>query len=128
MDTDAGGTSIQDQYLGKARKDRSWLTVVLNSGKKIGGRIVSFDRYTVILEDRGSEQMVFKHAIATISSARSFSNTIALDKAVAERRPGVSEAPPPTVGRGGDAPEAAPRAGDAPAGSDRPRTGPPTDR
>ena len=81
MDRDAGAANIQDQYLTRARKERSWLTVVLNSGKKIGGRIVSFDRYTVILEDRGQEQMVFKHAIATINVSRSFSNSIQLDKA-----------------------------------------------
>jgi len=81
MDRDGGGVNIQDQYLGRARKDRAWLTVILNSGKKIGGRIVSFDRYTVILEDRGAEQMVFKHAIATVSVSRSFSNTIDLKAA-----------------------------------------------
>jgi len=37
MDKDAPGTSIQDQYLTRARKDRWWLTVFLNSGKTIGG-------------------------------------------------------------------------------------------
>lgn len=89
MEKDAGGVNIQDQYLGRARKDRSWLTLVLNSGKKIGGRIVSFDRYTVILEDRGSQQMVFKHAIATISVSRAFTNAIPFDKAKPE-----DEAPP----------------------------------
>ena len=111
MDKDEGGTNIQDQYLGKARKDRSWLTVVLNNGKKINGRIVSFDRYTLIPEDRGSQQMVFKHAIATVSTARSFSNTIAL-----------AGARPPDR-RGGDAPEVGPRAGDTPEDPDRSRSG-----
>jgi len=62
MDKDAPGTSIQDQYLTRARKDRWWLTVFLNSGKKIGGRVVGFDRYVVVLEDRGQEQMVFRYA------------------------------------------------------------------
>ncbi len=76
MDKDTGVTNIQDQYLARARKDRSWLTVFLNSGKKLGGRVVSFDRYTVILEDRGHEQMVFKHAIATITASRTFANSI----------------------------------------------------
>lgn len=76
MDKDTQGTGIQDQYLARVRKDRSWLTVVLNSGKKIGGRVVSFDRYTLILEDHGREQLVFKHAIATITAARAFTNAI----------------------------------------------------
>lgn len=81
MDKDAPGTSIQDQYLTRARKNRWWLTVFLNSGKKIGGRVVGFDRYVVVLEDRGQEQMVFKHAIATMTTSRSFSNTIDVDRA-----------------------------------------------
>ncbi len=115
MDKDGGSTSIQDHYLGKARKDRAWLTVILNSGKKIGGRIVSFDRYTVILEDRGSEQMVFKHAIATISAARSFTNTIDLNRAAAG-----------TEGRG--AAEPGSPAGKTAAGADGPPTGSTTSR
>jgi host factor-I protein len=81
MDKDAnGGMNIQDGYLGRARKEKAWLTVFLNSGKKIVGRIKSFDRYTVILEDRGSEQMIFKHAIATINVTRSFGNPINFDR------------------------------------------------
>jgi host factor-I protein len=80
MDKGNEQTSIQDSYLGRARKERAWLTVVLNSGKKIAGRIRSFDRYTLILEDRGEEQMIFKHAIATISVSRTFANPVPLDK------------------------------------------------
>ena len=80
MDKDHEGINIQDSYLGRARKDRAWLTVFLNSGKKIVGRIKSFDRYTVILEERGGEQMIFKHAIATISVSRNFGNQINFEK------------------------------------------------
>ncbi len=81
MDKDLGSTNIQDDYLARARKARAWLTVVLNSGKKVVGRILSFDRYTLILEERGGEQMIFKHAIATISAARTFANPIRFDGA-----------------------------------------------
>jgi host factor-I protein len=81
MDKENGTLNIQDNYLTRARKDRAWLTVVLNNGKKIAGRIKSFDRYTLILEERGSEQMVFKHAIATISTSRAFGNQINFDRA-----------------------------------------------
>lgn len=80
MDRDHEGMNIQDSYLGRARKERAWLTVFLNSGKKIVGRIKSFDRYTVILEERGGEQMIFKHAIATINVSRSFANHIDFDR------------------------------------------------
>ncbi len=80
MDRTEASPNIQDGYLAKARKERSWVTIFLNNGRKLSGRILSFDRYTVILESRGNEQMVFKHAIATLSIARSFGNTIDLEK------------------------------------------------
>ncbi len=92
MDKDNGPMNIQDGYLGRARKERAWLTVFLNSGKKVVGRIRSFDRYTLILEDRGGEQMIFKHAIATISASRAFDNPIRFDRAGKEK--GVSTKPP----------------------------------
>jgi len=94
---DSNTASIQDSYLGRARKDRALLTVFLNSGKKIVGRIKAYDRYTVLLEDRGNEQMIFKHAISTISAARSFNNPIPLDPPgrVREEGRGAAEVAPP---------------------------------
>ncbi len=85
--------NIQDGYLGRARKERAWLTVVLNSGKKVVGRIRSFDRYTLILEDHGSEQMIFKHAIATITTARTFANPIRFEGAEKGRGGAGRDAP-----------------------------------
>jgi len=132
MDKDAGVTNIQDQYLARARKDRWWLTVFLNSGRKIGGRVVSFDRYTVILEDRGHEQMVFKHAIATITASRSFANSIEFGGAKPGREragPGPAAAGEPP-GKVGGPTAVAPEAGgdttreeDAPSGAGDPPSG-----
>jgi len=76
MDKDRRETDIQDAFLGKARKERTVMAVVLNSGKKVTGRVRSYDRYTIVLEDHGSEQMIFKHAIATIGAVRAFSNSV----------------------------------------------------
>jgi host factor-I protein len=106
MDKDNGGMNIQDGYLGRARKERSLLTVVLNSGKKVVGRIRSFDRYTLILEDRGSEQMIFKHAIATITTARAFVNPIQFEAAGRSAGTGRSSgAPASAPPKGSAAPE-----------------------
>jgi len=59
---------IQNDFFNQARKSRSRITILLNSGKRLAGRIKSFDRYTLILDaGGGAEEMVFKHAIATIS-------------------------------------------------------------
>src|SRR6185295_8066903 len=59
---------VQNDFFNLARKSRSRITILLNSGKRLAGRIKSFDRYTLILDaGGGAEEMVFKHAIATIS-------------------------------------------------------------
>jgi len=58
--------NIQDGFLNSARKEKLLLTVYLLSGVKLTGRIRSFDKYSLILESNHQEQMVFKHAIATV--------------------------------------------------------------
>ncbi len=58
--------NIQDGFLNSARKEKTLVTVYLLSGVKLTGRIRSFDKYSLILESNSQEQMVFKHAIATV--------------------------------------------------------------
>ena len=58
--------NIQDGFLNSARKEKLLVTVYLISGVKLAGRIRSFDKYSVILESNNQEQMIFKHAIATV--------------------------------------------------------------
>jgi host factor-I protein len=40
------------------------------NGAKLTGRIRSFDKFSVLLESGSQEQLIFKHAISTISHAR----------------------------------------------------------
>jgi host factor-I protein len=42
----------------------------LLSGVKLTGRIRSFDKYSVVLEANGQEQLIFKHAISTVVMGR----------------------------------------------------------
>jgi host factor-I protein len=65
--------NIQDGFLNSARKEKLLLTVYLLSGVKLTGRIRSFDKYSLILENNHQEQMVFKHAIATVVLPRPMS-------------------------------------------------------
>jgi host factor-I protein len=62
--------TIQDGFLNSARKERSNVTIYLISGVKLTGRIRSFDKYSVILEAGSQEQLIFKHAISTVSLSR----------------------------------------------------------
>ena len=62
--------NIQDTFLNTVRKDKTPITIYLVSGVKLTGKIRSFDKYSVLLENNSQEQLIFKHAISTISLAR----------------------------------------------------------
>ena len=63
--------NIQDTVLNNARKDKTPITIYLVSGVKLTGKIRSFDKYSVLLENNAQEQLIFKHAISTVVSNRS---------------------------------------------------------
>lgn len=58
--------NIQDGFLNSARKEKLLVSVYLLSGVKLTGRIRSFDKFSVVLESNGHEQLIFKHAISTV--------------------------------------------------------------
>jgi len=62
--------NIQDTFLNTVRKDKSPITIYLVSGVKLTGKIRSFDKYSVLLENNAQEQLIFKHAISTVVSSR----------------------------------------------------------
>jgi host factor-I protein len=73
MDNGKPAQNIQDSFLNTARKERLSITIYLLSGVKLTGRIRSFDKYSVVLEANGQEQLIFKHAISTIVMGRAMS-------------------------------------------------------
>jgi host factor-I protein len=62
--------NIQDTFLNTVRKDKTPVTIYLVSGVKLTGKIRSFDKYSVLLENNAQEQLIFKHAISTVVSGR----------------------------------------------------------
>ena len=70
MDSNKPAQNIQDSFLNTARKERTNITIYLLSGVKLTGRIRSFDKYSVVLEASGQEQLIFKHAISTVVMGR----------------------------------------------------------
>ncbi|MGA2651699.1 MAG: RNA chaperone Hfq [Terracidiphilus sp.] len=67
--------NIQDTFLNTVRKDKTPITIYLVSGVKLTGKIRSFDKYSVLLENNSQEQLIFKHAISTVVSNRSVVHT-----------------------------------------------------
>jgi len=60
--------NIQDQYLNQARKERVKVTLTMMSGDRLEGYIKSFDSFCVLV-DSGSDYLLYKHAISTITSS-----------------------------------------------------------
>jgi host factor-I protein len=78
--------NIQDTFLNTVRKDKSPITIYLVSGVKLTGRIRSFDKYSVLLENNSQEQLIFKHAISTVVSGRAGAHTELRSEAKPEAR------------------------------------------
>ena len=70
MDSKPTPQNIQDGFLNLARREKVTVTIYLVNGAKLLGRIKSFDKFSLILETGAQEQLIFKHAISTISQAR----------------------------------------------------------
>ena len=69
-------TNIQDVFLNQARKENVPITVHLVNGFQIKGTVRGFDNFTVIIEGMGKQQMIYKHAISTITPAKPIQFTI----------------------------------------------------
>ncbi len=82
--------NIQDTFLNTVRKDKTPITIYLVSGVKLTGRIRSFDKYSVLLENNNQEQLIFKHAISTVVSNRTVMHG-------GDHRPAVASAAPPVA-------------------------------
>jgi host factor-I protein len=70
----AAQPNIQDAFLNYARRERLSVTIHLLDGRVLEARIKQFDRFAVVVEVERADQLVFKHAIATIVTDRSIPN------------------------------------------------------
>ena len=70
--------NLQENFLNQARKENVPVTIHLVNGFQIKGMIRGFDQFTVIIDSMGRQQMVFKHAISTITPARPLGTKIVI--------------------------------------------------
>ena len=59
--------NYQDQFLNQTRKNRTPLTVFLMNGFQLRGVITGFDQFVIVLHAAGKQQMIYKHAVSTIT-------------------------------------------------------------
>jgi len=60
----------QDSFLNQIRKENIPVIIYLANGFQLRGAVRGFDNFTVILENDGKQQLVYKHAISTITPIR----------------------------------------------------------
>ncbi len=59
--------NLQDSFLNQIRKENIPVIIYLANGFQLRGAVKGFDNFTVILENDGKQQLVYKHAISTIT-------------------------------------------------------------
>jgi host factor-I protein len=59
--------NLQDGFLNQVRKDNIQVTIYLVNGFQLKGYVKGFDNFTIILDVDGKQQLIYKHAVSTIS-------------------------------------------------------------
>lgn len=67
--------NLQDSFLNQVRKENVPVIIYLVNGFQLRGAVKGFDNFTVIIENEGKQQLVYKHAISTITPFRSLTSS-----------------------------------------------------
>ena len=62
--------NLQDAFLNYIRREKIPVTLFLMNGFQLRGVVRSFDRFVVLIDADGRQQMIYKHAISTVAPAR----------------------------------------------------------
>lgn len=72
--------NLQDVFLNQARIDRVAVTVILTNGFQFRGTVRGFDNFTIVIDNDGKQNLVYKHAVSTIVPVRQISIIDAISK------------------------------------------------
>lgn len=61
--------NLQDVFLNKLRRAKIPVTIFLVNGFQLKGIVKGFDNYTIALENEGTQNIIYKHAISTMIPA-----------------------------------------------------------
>jgi len=70
-----GQANLQDGFLNLLRKENIPVTVYLVNGYQLKGQVRAFDNFTVLLEFEGKQQLIYKHALSTVTPMRTVNMT-----------------------------------------------------
>lgn len=72
--------NLQDAFLNQLRRESIPVTIYLVNGYQLKGHIKGFDNFTVVLENDGRQQLVYKHALSTITPMRNVNLALATQR------------------------------------------------
>ncbi len=84
MQSKKNATDLQDLFLNQVRKENVAVTIHLMNGFQIKGMVKGFDNFTVVLDVMGKQQLIYKHAMSTITPARPVSTFVGGDRQAPE--------------------------------------------
>lgn len=61
---------LQEIFLTRLYRSRTGVTMFLMNGYQLRGVITGFDAFVVVLTSEGRQQVIYKHAISTITPER----------------------------------------------------------
>lgn len=62
--------NLQDSFLNQVRRENSEVRVLLVNGTLLRGTVKGFDNFTLILNNRNGQHLIYKHAVAQIVTQR----------------------------------------------------------
>jgi len=72
--------NLQDVLLNQIRKENVSITIYLVNGFQLRGHVKGFDNYTILLDSEGKQQLIYKHAVSTITPSVSVNISQAIKK------------------------------------------------
>jgi host factor-I protein len=62
--------NLQDSFLNQVRRENTEVRVLLVNGTVLRGHVKGFDNFTLVLNSRNGQHLVYKHAIAQLVNFR----------------------------------------------------------
>ena len=72
--------NLQDLFLNQARKERINVSIYLTNGFQHRGIVKGFDNFVIMIENEGKQNLIYKHAIATISPAKTIKTMLGTEE------------------------------------------------
>lgn len=72
--------NLQDSFLNQVRKENIAVSIHLVNGFQLKGTVKGFDSFTIVIESMGKQQMVYKHAVSTITPSKPINGNFGAEK------------------------------------------------